>query len=300
MTKEQVIQRLKGLSKEINKPRLTLLDIRKVPKLEYNLYVYFENVADALNESGLESSQLAKSYATTDDELLQYLWDLSIRIKREPSSRDINKDGKYEYHMLSRHFKGFKNAYILAKKKFGSSKLRIKIEEQLPIREEINPETTIPIKEFAYKGEFYGVAAENLVVSELLYRGYEAYLINVDLGLDVMAQKDGKTFFFQVKNISFDNSNTRTITITKSSYIRNKSNNVYYFLIMQTKFIRDYIIIPQLKFQEFEEKGLIKPANEENLGLTFKKNNNSYSINFKEIEESLAAFTNQKAWRYLI
>jgi len=300
MTKAQVIQRLKELSKEINKRKLTLRDIRKIPKLEFNLYIYFENVADALSESGLESSQLAKIYATTDDELLQYLWNLSIRIKKVPSSRDINKDGEHEYHIFARRFVTVKNAYDAAKKKFGSTEHRLNIEEHLPIKEEVNPEVTIPIKEFAYKGEFYGVAAENLVVSELLYRGYEAYLINVDLGLDVVAQKDGKTFYFQVKNISFDNSNTRTITITKSSYIRNKANNVYYFLIMQTKFERDFIIIPQLRFQEFEENGLIKPADKENLSLSFTKKNNSYFIKFKAIEESLEAFTNQKAWKYII
>jgi len=300
MTKEQVIQRLKDLSKEIKKLRLTLVDIRKIPKLEFYLYQYFENVADALNESGLEPSQLAKSYATTEYELLKYLWDLSIRIKREPSSRDVNKDGRYEYHMFSRHFDDFKKAWNLAKKKFGSKRHYLNLRENLPIKEEINTGNTIPITEFAYKGEYYGVAAENLVVSELLYRGYEAYLINVDLGLDVMAQKNGKTFFFQVKNISFDNSNTRTITITKSSYIRNKSNNVYYFLIMQTKFKRDFIIIPQLKFQEFEERELIKPANNENLSLSFEKNNGLYFLKFKEVKESLEAFTNQKAWRYLI
>jgi hypothetical protein len=69
---------------------------------------------------------------------------------------------------------------------------------------------------------------------------------------------------------------------------------------MQTKFKRDFIIIPQLKFQEFEERELIKPANNENLSLSFEKNNGLYFLKFKEVKESLEAFTNQKAWRYLI
>jgi len=299
MTKAQVIQKLKDLSKIAKKSKLTLKDIRKIPKLEFYLYIHFENIADALNESGLESSQLAKSYATTNDELLQYLWNLSIRIKKVPSSRDINKDDEYEYHIFTRRFTTVKNAYDTAKKKFDSIK-RLNIEEHLLIKAEMESEIIIPIKEFAYKGEFYGVAAENLVVSELLYRGYEAYLINVDLGLDVVAQKDGKTFYFQVKNISFDKSNARTITITKSSYIRNKGNNVYYFLIMQKKFERDFIIIPQLRFQEFEENGSIKTDDKKNFSLSFVKKNHSYFIKFKAIEESLEAFTNQRAWKYII
>lgn len=300
MTKDQVIQRLKELSKDIKKSRLTLRDIRKVPKLEFNLYEYFENLADALNESGLESSQLAKSYATTDDELLRYLWDLSVRIKKCASSRDINKDGKYEYHMFSRRFVSVKNANDLAEEKFGLSVHNLEPKENLSKNEGATHKTSTPIIEFAFKGEFYGVAAENLVVSELLYRGYEAYLINVDLGLDVMAQKNGKTFYFQVKNISFDKSNIRTIPITISSYIRNKSNNVYYYLIMQTEFKKDFIIIPQLKFQEFEERGLIKLTDNEKLSLSFEKNSNSYWIKFKTTKESLEAFTNQRGWRYLI
>lgn len=300
MTKDQVIQKLRDLSKETGKLRLTLADIRKVPKLEFWLYMHFENLADALNESGLEPSQLAKSYATTDDELLQYLWDLSIRIKRRPSSRDVNKDHIFEYHIFTRRFDNLGKAYDLARNKFIPTKLLIKTEDQILINENLKPEITTSIKDFEYKGEFFGVAAENLVVSELLYRGYEAYLINVDLGLDVMAQKNGKTFYFQVKNISFDNSNSRSIPITYSSYIRNKSNNVYYFLIMQTGFKRDFIIIPQLKFQEFEERELIKPSEGVNLNLTFVKDNNLYFIKFEETKESLEAFTNEKVWRYLI
>lgn len=300
MTKEQVIQKLKALSREIKKSRLTISDIRKVPKLGFNLYVYFENLADALSEAGLESSKLAKGMAASDEKLLQYLWDLSIRIKRKPTSRDVNKDGKHNYHIFSRHFGDFKKAYDMAKEKFSPAEKSLALKESLIIEEETKAEIITPIKEFEYKGQFYGIAAENLVVSELLYRGYEAYLINVDLGLDVMAQKEGKTFYFQVKNVSFDNSNTRTITIKKSSYIKNKSYNVYYFLIMQKELKRDFIIIPQLKFQEFEERGLIMPEDKENLSLSFIKNNNLYSIKFKGVEESLEAFTNQKAWRYLL
>lgn len=305
MTKDQVIQNLKNLSVKTSRPKLTLSDIRKIPKLEYYLYVYFENVAEALNEAGLEPSRLAKSYATSDDNLLHYLLDLGVRLKRKPNSRDINKDRKYEYHLFSRRFKHLgknylEKAYDLAKEKFGSVVVKVDTQELIAIAEDVKVKVSIPIKEFEYKSEYYGIAAENLAVSELLYRGYESYLINVDLGLDVMAQKNGKTYYFQVKNISFDNSNTRTIPITASSYIRNKSNNVYYFFIMQIEFMRNYIIIPQFKLQEWEQKNLIKTKEQEKINLTFVKKDEHFSIKFEASSELLDAYLNEKGWNYLI
>lgn len=299
MTREKVIQELKDLSTRLNKMRLTTGDIRKVPKLQFYIYEHFDNLAEALYESGLDSSVLAKAMATTKNDLLKYLWDLGIRKGKTPSSLDINRDRKYNYKIFSRRFGTVKEAYDVAKKTFEPQESDSKNIENLSTQEIIKTEIRTVIKEFEYKGQFYGVAAENLVVSELLYRGYEAYLINVDLGLDVMGQKEGKTYYFQVKNISFDNSNTRTIQIKKSSYTRNKSNNVYYFLIMQTELKRDYIIIPQFKLQELEEKGVNKTEDDANLSLTFSKKDNTYFIKFASIEESLDAFTNKKGWGYL-
>lgn len=307
MTKEEVISTLQHISKETGAPYLTKKDLRKTPGLEYNIYMHFENLAQALREAGLESSALAKKMATTDEELLMYLFDLGRRKNKTPSTLDVNRDRKYNYSIFLRRFGSIKDAYKLAKQKFEPENIPPKTDidskdndnikvNKADIDEKIS---TQPIKEFEYKGNFYGVAAENLVVSELLYRGYEAYLINVDLGLDVMAQKDGKTYYFQVKNVSFDKSNTRAVPITKTSYLRNKSNNVYYFFIMQRDLVRDYIIIPQLKLLEFEGKGLINTEEEGKLNLTFTKEKSDYLIKFSSEAENLDAYTNRKAWDYL-
>lgn len=300
MTREDVIQKLKDLSKDLNKTRLTTGDIRKVPKLQFYIYEHFDNLAEALNVAGLDSSVLAKAMASTNDDLLKYLWGLGIRKGKVPSSLDVNRDRKYNYKIFSRRFGNVRKAYEVAKATFEQKKSDSKSTETVTPQESISTEVKVPIKEFEYKGQFYGIAAENLVVSELLYRGYEAYLINVDLGLDVMGYKDGKTYYFQVKNISFDNSNTRTIQIKRSSYTRNKANNVYYFLIMQTEFKRDYVIIPQFKLQELEEKGITKIEDDANLSLTFSKKNNTYFIKFASVEESLDVYTNKKGWGYLL
>lgn len=299
MTKNQVIQKLKALSKKAKKTRLTLSEIRKVPKLEYYIYVHYENLAEALHEAGLDSSKLAKSMATSNDELLKYLWNLKISKQKVPTSWDINKDGKFDYHIFSRRFGDLKQANKKAEEKYSPRVRQLQVDDQITLDEKVSVEVVAPIEDIEYKGNFYGVAAENLVVSELLYRGYEAYLINVDLGLDVLAQKNRKTFYLQVKNVSFDNSDDRTVKITNSSYVRNISYDVYYFLVMQKHLKRDYVIIPQFKLLELEQKGLINPSGGDKISLFVKRDNNKYYLVFGNEREGLDAYTNEKAWGYL-
>lgn len=46
---------------------------------------------------------------------------------------------------------------------------------------------------------FYGKGGEFSVVSELLFRGYNASIMSVDEGIDITASKGDKFFFIQVK-----------------------------------------------------------------------------------------------------
>lgn len=47
--------------------------------------------------------------------------------------------------------------------------------------------------------QYVGKAGEHFVVSELLFRGYNASIMNVDEGLDIVATKEGKLYNIQVK-----------------------------------------------------------------------------------------------------
>jgi len=300
-----LLEKLRQLQRTHDKKYLTLDVIKKQKRLSYYLYLYYDTVAEALEDAGLESSPLAKSYAKSDKECLNFLWELSFKKGgRKPTTMDLKRARGIDYKTYNRRFGSLGEAYEKAKELFGGQQEKQpELEKKKLVKEQeiLDAEIPFEIEDFEYKGNFYGVAAENLVISELLYRGYEAYLINVDLGLDVMAQKDGKFYYLQVKNISFDNANRRVCPVTTSSYLRNKGNNVYYFFVMQKKLKRDYIIIPWLKLQEYESKGYINTKSEKNkLELFFVKDKDKYFITHKDEKESLDSYTNDRAWVYLI
>jgi len=304
ITKEELLEKLRQLQRTLNKPYITGNDIKKSEKrLNYYLYLHYDTIAEALEEAGLEPSPLAKSYAKSDDEFLEILWKLSLEKGRRPTTMDLKRAKGVDYRTYKRRFGGIKEAYELAKRKFGEkSKGTFKPTKDKLIGKREPDVTTAgdALKNIDHKSHFYGVAAENLVVSELLYRGYEAYLINVDLGLDVMAQKEGKAYYIQVKNISFDNARRRMCPITKSAYLRNRGNDVCYFFVMQKGFKRDYIIIPYFKFQEYESRGFINlDSDKGKLELPFVKDGSHYYVILGKDSESLEAYTNDKAWPYL-
>lgn len=256
MNKEEVLNQLRELAIKLRTPRLTQKEIRTIKGLEYYLRVHFTGLASALKEAGLQPSLLADKMSTSDDQLLSYVLNLGKKIGKRPTVFDIRRDGKYSEVIFNKRFgrNGIQRAYEQATNEF----------KKAPIAEE--KEASLP--DFPNKPLFWGRAGETYVVAELMYRGFNASLLPVDLGVDVLGIKDTKTFYFQVKNISFDKVSSRTIPITTSSFSKNQSSNMFYVFILQRGQKKNLLFLPYQKMHELISKKLI----------VFDKENKDFSI----------------------
>jgi hypothetical protein len=275
MDKKELLTKLRELAERKKKNVLTLNDIHEEQKLGFFLYQHYDNLADALDDAGLKSSKLAERMRLSDEEKLRIIYELGKHIGKVPRNKDIQKEG---YYKIFDKFGGPKKAYEKALIKFGSLETKDKLDKQLP--------------DFEYKGLFNGAAGEYFVISELLYRGYIAQKMPVDLGLDVYAAKGEKTFFFQVKNISFDNTNIRHIPITISAFANNESANVFYIFIIQKGDKKDALIIDYPKMRRLKLDKYIKEENEKIMMISFQKDGNSIFIFKKDNKDIRENMTN--------
>lgn len=81
--------------------------------------------------------------------------------------------------------------------------------------------------------DYTGPAGEHRVQSELLFRGYQTSKPEPDIGVDIVANKDGKEFHIQVKSSDREKGSYH-YKIKKSSFERTKKKNVYYVFVMRT------------------------------------------------------------------
>lgn len=264
MDKDEVIIELRKLASRLGENKtITLKDIRTVPKLSYWTSVHFDKLVDALEVAGLPSSDLASKMSITNERLLEYLKDLEKDLGRRPTTLDLKRDAeiykkfsanRFSPNIFKTRFNGFTNAL-----------------KQLDIQQSPKtPEITIAKKGkddpeyFNNKGRFFGEGAELHVTAELLYRGFQAANIPVDEGLDILAVRNNKTFYFQVKHK--DLNNNLPISITKSSYERTGSGAVYYIFVLLSEKKREFLIVPYHIIDDWIRQDL---AEEEQLNYLF-------------------------------
>lgn len=102
-----------------------------------------------------------------------------------------------------------------------------------------------------------GKGGEFTVVSELLFRGFNANIMTVDDGVDICAakEKDGKFFLIQVKTTSCED-NVFQVNIDKNSYSRYNVSNMYYIIVV--RFVKDRLPQNQyLIFNSFDIEKLV-------------------------------------------
>ncbi len=256
MQKQEVIDNLKKLaSQQKTKKYLTIKDVGLVPKLRYYVRVHFRTLGNALKAAGLPSSQLAASMSIKSEDLLSYLRDLRNELEHAPRVWDIEHDRKIHKKYSEKKF-----SWKIYKTRFGGL---IKARELMETKDgDVRVARASATKkkegedfEFSQeKKRFWGQAAELHVTAELLYRGFQAANIPVDVGLDILAVKKNKTFYFQVKHK--DLSNYKPITLTKSSFERSAGGDVYYIFVLLSGEKRDFLIVPYHIVNDWIREGL--------------------------------------------
>lgn len=106
---------------------------------------------------------------------------------------------------------------------------------------------------------YTGKAGEYLVCSSLLFRGFNASIMSVDVGLDIVATKDNKMFGIQVKTANLNKFDTYVFDVRKVSFERHSSGNVYYIFVLHDVNSTDFIILPFHELQKnVAEKNILE------------------------------------------
>ncbi|KKP34417.1 MAG: hypothetical protein UR23_C0039G0003 [Candidatus Roizmanbacteria bacterium GW2011_GWA2_32_13] len=284
MTKDEVIRNLKVLALRFkNKKYLTLKEVRSIPKLDYYIQFHFRKFGNALDAANLPSSKLAAGMKITNEQLLNYLIGLHNKLGRNPKVWDF-KDDEDIYKKYSK----YKISWSIYKTRFGGLRKAIELmgggATKSPKPSVINKNkqgnTELPWE----RRRFWGEAAEIHVMAELLYRGFQAANIPVDEGLDILAVKKNRTYYFQVKHK--DLNNNQAIKITKSSFEKTGGGEVYYIFVLLSEDKRDFLIIPYHMMNDWIREKIVEDTNDGYL-LYIKKRNNQYMLKEKTLKNYL-------------
>lgn len=107
---------------------------------------------------------------------------------------------------------------------------------------------------------FTGTAGEFAVMSELLFRGYNASKMTVDDGIDIVASKDDKFFHIQVKTANYHPDRPFQATIRENAF--RHSYNVFYIIVLRAPtpmgFVNRYAIFPSSDIRRMIAQGTLK------------------------------------------
>lgn len=133
------------------------------------------------------------------------------------------------------------------------------------------------------EGGYTGKAGEHLVCSELLFRGFNASIMSVDVGMDIIATKDNKLFSIQVKTANLNKFNTYVFDVRKVSFERHDSGNIYYIFVLRGEKETNFLILP---FHEMEkkvnEKAILSVGNNLRYRVNIRLRNNDIFLGTKE------------------
>ncbi|SFU12780.1 hypothetical protein SAMN05444141_109159 [Pseudovibrio denitrificans] len=130
---------------------------------------------------------------------------------------------------------------------------------------------------------FVGKGGEHAVLSELLFRGYNAAIMTVDQGIDVVASKDGHYFHIQVKTARQSNGGFQFSVNLNSFNSNDKSHTFYIFLCRQVVkgvLTNVFIVFPSSMIINYLESGVV--TGRETLSFNIRCGDNSYVLNGKE------------------
>lgn len=105
---------------------------------------------------------------------------------------------------------------------------------------------------------YTGKGGEHLVCSELLFRGFNASIMSVDVGMDIIATRDNKLFGIQVKTSNLNKFNTYNFDVRKVSFERHNSGGVYYIFVLHNEKRNTFLILPYHEMAKKVHEGAIK------------------------------------------
>lgn len=148
---------------------------------------------------------------------------------------------------------------------------RVKVERNPSAAAQIDPPQT--------DKAFTGKAGEYAVMSELLFWEFNASVMAVDDGIDVVASKDNKYFHVQVKTAAEQDGGRFTFTIKYNSFKEHDSATMFYVFVLRRGLRNEYIIIPSSYLRTLVSGGRIIPHPMLSITITADLKGVKYSLN---------------------
>jgi len=156
--------------------------------------------------------------------------------------------------------------------------------------------TKIHFEHNPVNSSYTGKAGEFAVTSELLFNGFNAGIIAVDDGIDVVAMKNNDLFYFQVKTIVLTNNRTLSTSIKYSSFTKYEKNKTFYIIVFRHKVktgqvVNDLIIFSNQDIKDLIAKNVLS-ISKENINFIFTIDAEKILLNGKEnVSHYLNEFT---------
>lgn len=128
---------------------------------------------------------------------------------------------------------------------------------------------------------FLGKAGEYAVMSELLFWGFNVSQMTVDDGIDLVANKNNKFYFIQVKTSTCQNKGIYSFNIPKSSFFKYQGQNVYYIFVLRVGANNEYIILPGTILDSFVRTKIIQDAAVLSVRISVNDKRSEYKLNSK-------------------
>ena len=114
---------------------------------------------------------------------------------------------------------------------------------------------------------YIGKAGEHLVCSELLFRGFNASIMSVDTGVDIVATKENRLYGIQVKTARLNKFKYYNFDIRKVSFERNNAGTIYYIFVLYSEKKTNYLILPFFEIEKLvHEKAILEVGHGLRLG----------------------------------
>lgn len=126
---------------------------------------------------------------------------------------------------------------------------------------------------------FTGSAGEYAVMSEFLFRGYNASKMTVDDGIDLVASKEDKYFHIQVKTANYADGKPFQATIRERAF--RHSSNMFYIIVLRAPtavgFVNRYVVFPSSDIRRLITQGVLKDATTISIRISIE--NQKYMLN---------------------
>lgn len=146
-----------------------------------------------------------------------------------------------------------------------------------------------PIQEDATNIEtlYMGAAGEMAVCSELLFREYNVSRMSVDDGIDIVAMKNNKTYYIQVKTVQIKTEGFG-VQIRLNSYNRYNSNDCYYVIVARGE-TTQFIIATADDIRRLIDKGSVKKG-DKSISIRFTQNMGNLFVGDENVNYMINSF----------